>query len=811
MHSRVQDIRYAFRAFFRQPGFTMIALVALAIGIGANTAIFTVVNAVLVERLPYRDAERVVVLWEETATRPGLPNVVGPSNFLRWQERATSFDSLAALVDGRANLTGTGAPEELVVRSVTPSFFPTLGVAPAIGRAFDGDEGVAGRSGVAILSHAFWQRRFSADPGVVGRAIQLDGEPITVIGVMPEGVSLRLTAGPLVFGHPDVWRPLAFTAEQRQPQGRFMTAIGRLKSDVPLAAAQAEMRGIAASLADEFPQFDTGWTVQLQPIHDALSGTVRPALLFLTGAVAFVLLIACANVANLLLARAASRHREIAIRRALGASRGRIVWQLLSESLALGVVGGLAGLLVAVWGLDALLAVSPVDMAGMANIRINPSVLAFTATVSVLTAVIAGLVPAFEGSRGNVHDSLESGTRQVGAGIRHRRLREAFVVAEITLAVVLLLGAGLMLRSFARARSIDPGFDARNVLTARVGLPPTKYPRADQRTRFFEEAGRRVAALPGVTAVGAISFVPLGGGGAATSFRITGMPPPAPGQAPTSDVRIADNGFFDALNIPLASGRLFTQRELSEDARVAIINEALANQYFSGRSPIGERLEVAMGAPPYVSTEIIGVVGDVRYATLETAPRATVYWPHPQLAYTAMTLVVQAPNAALLGPALQREIAAIDKDQPVSGIRTMDVTVARSVAQRRFLAVALAVFAGIALVLAAVGIYGVMSYVVSQRTSEIGLRLALGAERGDVVRLVVANAARLTLAGVALGSIAALGLSAVSSRLLYETSGMDPAAFALAVVVLTLVATTASYLPARRASRIEPVQALRYQ
>jgi putative ABC transport system permease protein len=314
-----------------------------------------------------------------------------------------------------------------------------------------------------------------------------------------------------------------------------------------------------------------------------------------------------------------------------------------------------------------------------------------------------------------------------------------------------------------------------------------------------------------VTAVGAISFVPLGGGGAATSFRIRGMPPPAPGQAPTSDVRIADNGFFDALNIPLASGRLFTQRELSEDARVAIINEALANQYFSGRSPIGERLEVAMGAPPYVSTEIIGVVGDVRYATLETAPRATVYWPHPQLAYTAMTLVVQAPNAALLGPALQREIAAIDKDQPVSGIRTMDVTVARSVAQRRFLAVALAVFAGIALVLAAVGIYGVMSYVVSQRTSEIGLRLALGAERGDVVRLVVANAARLTLAGVALGSIAALGLSAVSSRLLYETSGMDPAAFALAVVVLTLVATTASYLPARRASRIEPVQALRYQ
>jgi putative ABC transport system permease protein len=813
MHPRVQDVRHAFRAFFRQPGFTVIAVLALAIGIGANTAIFTVVNAVLVERLPYREAERVVVIWEETARRPGQPNVVGPANFLRWQERATSFDSMAALVDGRNNLTGTGTPEELVVRAVTPNLFPTLGVAPALGRAFAVEEALPGGPSVAILSDALWQRRFAADPAVVGRTIQLNGEPVTVIGVMPDGVTLRLTAGPLVFEQPDVWRPLAFTAEQRRPQsGRYMTAIGRLKAEVPLAAAQAEMREIAASLADEFPQFDTGWTVQLQPIRDALSSTIRPALLFLTGAVVFVLLIACANVASLLLARGAARQREIAIRRALGASRSRIVWQLLSESLVLAATGGLAGLLVALWGLDLLLAVSPVDVAGMANVEISPAVLAFTAAVSVLTAIVAGLVPAFEASRADVQHSLESGARQVGTGVRHRRMREVFVVAEITLAVVLLLGAGLMLRSFIRARSIDPGFQAENVVTARIGLPLTKYPAASQRTRFFEEAARRLTALPGVTAVGAVSFLPLGGGGAATSFTIVGAPEPAPGQSPVADVRVVDNGFFEAMSVPLVSGRLFNPRELNLDARVAIVNETLAREYFSGRTPIGERLQVSMGGPPYVPTEIIGVVGDVRYATLETAARATVYWPHAQLSYPTMTLVVRtASDASSLGLALQREIAAIDRDQPVSDVRTMDVTVARSVAQRRFLAVALSVFAGIALVLAAVGIYGVMSYVVSQRTSEIGLRLALGAERGDVVRMVVANAARLTLAGIVLGVVVALGLSAASSRLLYATSGMDPAALGLAVAVLTFVATLASYLPARRASRIEPVQALRYQ
>jgi predicted permease len=425
---------------------------------------------------------------------------------------------------------------------------------------------------------------------------------------------------------------------------------------------------------------------------------------------------------------------------------------------------------------------------------------------------MVGHAPAFDGARAAVQDSFASGARQVGASLRHRRLREGFVVAEIVLAVVLLLGAGLMVQSLRRARAIDPGFAARNVLTARVALPLSRYPGEAQRTQFFDEAKRRIAAVPGVQAVGTVSFAPFSGLGAGTSFAVVGQPPPAPGQSPVTDVRVADNGYFDAMGVPLIAGRLFEPRELRENARVVIVSETLAREQFPGRDPIGQRLEISMGAPPITPTAIVGVVGDVRYSNLETAPRSAVYWPHPQLAYSAMTFVVKAASSpAPLGAAVQREIQAIDRDQPVSEIRTMDEWVGRSVAQRRFLAAALSIFASLALVLAAVGIYAVMSYVVSQRTSEIGLRLALGADAGDVVRMVVGNAARLTLLGLGVGVVSALLLSATATRLLYATSGADPAAVAAVVAILAGAATLASYLPARRAARIEPVQALRYQ
>jgi len=462
MDTILQDVRYALRLCIRTPGFTMIAVLALALGIGANTAIFTIVNAVLLEPLPFRDPGRLVVMWETNGRRGGRPNVLGPANFLRWRERATAFERTAPFYDYRTNLTGSGAPEEVVGMDVTPDFFPTLGVAPIIGRAFADDEGPQGHDAVTVLSYGLWQRRFAGDAGVIGRTIQLNSRSVTVIGVMPADMRLFLSRGSLAAKPAELWMPFAFTEAHRTPRGRYMSAIARLKPGVELTEAQAQMDTIARGLTSEFPQFDTGWGALLVPMHRELSGDLRPALLVLSGAVAFVLLIACANVANLLLARGATRQREIAIRSALGAGRIRVIRQLLTESLVLCVLGGGLGLLVAQWGLALLLAISPVSLADLGPVHLSYPVLAFTGVVSIATAIVCGFAPAFEGSRGSVQEALKDGARQIGASIRHRRIRQAFVVGESALAVVLLVGAGLMIRSFGTLRGVNPGFDARN-------------------------------------------------------------------------------------------------------------------------------------------------------------------------------------------------------------------------------------------------------------------------------------------------------------------------------------------------------------
>src|SRR2546428_3238873 len=485
MDPLLQDTRYASRMCLRTPGSTSIAIVALALGIGANTAIFTIVNAVLIERLPYRDPGRLVVVWETNVRRPNRPNVIAPANFLRWRDRADAFEAMAPFFDLTNNLTGSGDPEQLVVQAITPDFFPTLGVAPLLGRTFAADEGPRGHDGFAVLSYELWQRRFGGDANILGKVIQLSGEPATVIGVMPPNTRIFLKSGSLVGKPAELWLPFAFREADRQPRGRYMAAIARLKPGVSLAAAQSQMSAIAATLSVEWADFDTGWGVRLAPLREALAGELRGALLVLSGAVAFVLLIACANVANLLLARGAVRSREIAIRTALGAPRRRLIRQLLTESVVLGLAGGAAGLLVAQWGLDFLRAVSPVDLTTLGPVRLSYPVLAFTAAVSIVTAIICGFAPAFEGSRADVQESLKSGARQAGASVRNRRLRHAFVVSEIALAVVLLVGAGLLLRTFAAMRGVDPGFDARNVLTVRVSVPGSKYPDAARRTRFF--------------------------------------------------------------------------------------------------------------------------------------------------------------------------------------------------------------------------------------------------------------------------------------------------------------------------------------
>ena len=811
MDRLIQDIRFALRMCLRTPGFTAVAVAALALGIGANTAIFTVVNAVLIERLPYRDPGRLLVLWETNVRRPNRPNVVGPANFLRWRDRATAFERMAAFYDTTENLTGSSQPEQVVVQAVTPDFFATLGASPLLGRNFAADEGPRGHDDFAILSYELWQRRFGGDANIVGHSIQLNGSSTIVIGVMPPDTRIFLKAGSLVGKPPDLWQPFAFTEDQRQPSGRYMSAIARLRPGVTMSEAQTQMNTIASSLSADLPVFDTGWGVRLVPLRDELAGELRGALLVLTAAVAFVLLIACANVANLLLARGAVRSREIAIRTALGAPRLRLVRQLLTESLVLGVAGGAAGLLVAEWGVDFLRAVSPVDLATLGHVRVSYPVLAFTATISILTAIVCGLAPAFEGSRADVQESLKDGARQVGSGVRNRKLRHAFVVSEIALAVVLLVGAGLMLRSFAIMRGVDPGFASNNVLTVRVALPGARYREPAQRTRFFDAAVSRIRTLPGVESAGEVSVLPLAGLGSATGFTIAGQPPPAPGQQKVVDVRIADNGYFQTMHVPLLRGRLFTDREMREQSNVVIINQTMARQHFPDSDPIGQQVSVNM-TDPIVPTTIIGIVGDARYVDLVTVPRAMVYWPHPQLAFSAMTLAVRTASDPLaLAPAVERVIQSIDKDQPVSDVRTMDQWMARSLAQTRFSSTLLVVFAAMALLLAAIGIYGVMSYAVSQRTSEIGIRLALGADRRDILGLIVGNGLRLAVVGLSIGVVLALLLNRVITTELYETSAADPVTFAAVLTILGVVATVATYLPARRASRVEPVEALRYQ
>jgi putative ABC transport system permease protein len=811
MDDVIRDIRYAIRLCLRTPGFTAIAVLALALGIGANTAIFTIVNAVLLEPLPFHDPSRLVVLWETNARRPGQPNVVGPANFLRWRERATAFERMTAFYDYRANLTGTETPEEIVGMDVTPDFFPTLGIAPAIGRAFAADEGPQGHDALVVLSHGLWQRRFASDPAVVGRTIQVNGRAVTVIGVMPPEMRLFFRKGSLAGKPADLWMPFAFTEALRTPRGRYMSAIARLKPGVEVSAAQAQMDTIAAGLAQEFPQFDTGWGTLLVPVHRQLSGDLRPALFVLTGAVAFVLLIACANVANLLLARGATRQREIAIRTALGAGRLRVIRQLLTESLVLCALGGGLGLLVAQWGLELLLALSPASLADLGPVHLSYGVLGFTAAVSLATAIVCGLAPAFEGSRGSVQDALKDGARQIGASVRHRRIRQAFVVGEIALAVVLLVGAGLMIRSFSTLRSVDPGFDARNVLTARVTVPTRRYPDEATRVAFFSTLTARLSALPGVESAGAVSYLPLAGAGAGTGFTIVGQPAPLPGQGPTTDVSVCDNGYFRALKVPLLRGREFSAREQQQKSNVVIVNEALAARYFPNQDPLGKSLVIAMN-DPNVPTEIIGIVGNVKFADLATEARPTTYWPHPQLAYSAMTLTLRTTaDPASFGPLIEREVHALDKDQPIADVRTMDQWVARTLSQAKFSSTLLATFAGLALALAAIGIYGVMSYSVTQRTSEIGIRLALGADARDILGMVVGNAVKLAAIGLSIGVLLALALSRTLTSLLYDTAGSDPGTFAAVVAVLGGVAIAASYFPARRASRIAPVEALRAQ
>ncbi|MDQ3817763.1 MAG: ABC transporter permease [Acidobacteriota bacterium] len=811
MRNLLQDVRYGLRMLLNRPGFTVIAVITLALGIGANTAIFSLVNSLLLRPLPYKEPDRIVMVWESNRPRSFHQNVISLANFLDWQDQSKSFEQMAGFFDVPFNLTGTGEPEEIPSQAVSTNLFSLLGVEPIKGRSFLLEESQPGKDQVIILSYDLWQRRFAGDSGIVGKTVSLNGQDFTVVGVMPAGFKWFIKKGSLTGKPAELWTPITLTAKSRVRAGRYMSAVARLKPGVTLEQAQAEINTIASRLEQQYPDFDTGWGVELVPLHEQFVGEIRYALLILLGVVGFVLLIACANVANLLLARAASRQKEIAIRSALGASRKAIIRQLMTESVLLAGLGGVLGLLLALWGVDLLVSFTPPNLLALQHTGVSLPVLGFTLGVSLLTGIIFGLVPALEVSRPNLNESLKESGKSATGSPRASRLRNLLVMGEVALGVVLLVAAGLMIKSLLRLNAVNPGFSAENLLTMRVQLPRANYREDYKRIAFFKQAVERIQALPGVRSAGAISYLPFTGLNAGTDFTIEGRPAPEAGEKPITDVSVVDENYFRTMKIPVVMGRTFNAQEETEGRQVAVINETMARTFWPNESPIGKRILVNM-TDPMVPTEIIGVVGDVKHTSLDSEVKPTVYWPHPQLAYGAMSLVIRTDNDPLsLATAVEREIQAIDKDQPVSDVRTMQQWLAEASARARFSTLLLTLFASLALILAAVGLYGVMSYMVVQRTHEIGIRMALGARTGDVLKLVVRQGIMMSLAGVAIGLVAAFALTRLMSSLLYQVSATDPSTFAAISIFFIAVALLASYIPARRATRVDPMVALRYE
>lgn len=805
METLLKDLRYGLRMLVRNPGFTVVSLIALALGIGANAAIFSVVNGVLLRPLPFKEPDRLMMIRETKV--PQFPEFsVAPGNFLDWKKQNTVFERLVAFRGSSFNLIGTGDPERLRALNVTEGFFAMLGAQPQLGRDFLAEEDQPGHNNVAILSHGLWQRRFGSDPKILNQAITLSGQSYTVIGVMP--ATFRFQSPNL-----DLWTPMAFTADQaKQHGGHYVTAVGQLKPGVTVTQAGAEMSTIARRLAQQYPNSNTGWDVKIVPLLEYSVNSIRPALLVLLVAVAFVLLIACANVANLLLARAAGRQKEMATRTALGAGRWRIVRQLLTESLLLSVVGGVLGLLLAKWGLDLLLTLAPPGLPRMSNVSVDGRALAFTAGITLLTGVVFGLVPALQASRPNLNETLKDAGRGSSEGGRRQLVRSTLVVLEVASALVLLVGAGLMIKSFWRLQQVDPGFNPGNALTVTVQLPPKKYKEDSQQVIFFQQLLEKVAALPGVQAVGASNVVPLSDNDFVLAFEIDGRPPLPPGASQSTNYYSVSADYFKAMGIPLLKGRLITATDTNNSPHVAVINETMARKMFPDEQAIGKRITFGRKEKDTDWYEIVGIVGDVKHYGLDQPTTMQTYEPYTQQTFPDMTLVVRtAGDPTSLSAAIRGEVLNLDKEQPISSIKTLNQLFSTSIAQQQFSMLLLGIFAAVALVLAAVGIYGVLSYAVTQRTHEIGIRMALGAGRGHVLRLVVGKGMLLTVIGVAGGLVAAFGLTRLMASLLFGVTATDTATFASVASVLLVVALLACYIPARRATKVDPLVALRYE
>jgi putative ABC transport system permease protein len=803
-----QDIRYALRLLTKNPAFTGIAILTLALGIGANTAIFTVVNAVLLRPLGFRDPGSLIIVAEKSS----FP-VISTSweNYQDWRDQSHSFESLEATRGATIALTGGGDPERLNSRYATAGLFSLLGVSAPVGRTFLAEEDRAGGNPVVLLSYALWQRRFAGSQEILGKPITLDSRPYTVVGVLPPGFEVLQPA--------DLFLPFVPWAKTLPVDRNWhpgIIAIGRLKPGVSRGAARTEMIGITKRLEQQYPDYNTGTSADVVSLQEQMVQNVRPALLLLLAAVGAVLLIACVNVANLLLARAASRSREVAIRTSMGASRGRLVRQLLTESVLLALVGGLLGLVVAWAALGPLLKLSAGSVPAAFSVTLDRSVLLFTIGVSLLTWLLFGIVPALRTAGLDLRESLNEGSRGSTSGPGQHRIRGVLVAAEIAMAMLLLVGAGLLLRSFARLQDVPAGFQPDHLLAADIPLSQNAYAKPETRYEFYDRLVERAKTLPGVRSAAAASFLPVSGGGGLIHFNITGRPPKSPHDFIAAGYRTMTPNYFETLGVPLLQGRLLTPGDTEKAPAVVVINSAMAHTYFPNENPLGKRMQLgALPEKDVPTMEIVGVVGDVLQGLGDEA-KAEMYLPYRQadqlLPVFQMSVILRTSMEPLMASsALRSALAEIDPNQPLVNVRSMEQNIQTSVAQPRFRTWLIGIFAALALVLAAVGVYGVMSYSVTQRISEIGIRVTMGAQPVDILRIIVGEGVRLALVGVAAGLAGALLLTRLLRSFLFGVGTSDPVTFAAVAVILTLVGAAASYFPARRATRVDPLVALRYE
>jgi len=818
METLLKDLRYGLRGLLKRPGFTLVAIITLALGIGANTAIFSVVNAVVLRPLPYADPDRLMTLWE---TMPGTDQrSVAPGNFVDWKNQSKTFEDLAATFYGNFNFTSDGDPDRIDGATITSNLMNVLGVNAQLGRTFQADDNEHQDRNVVLISDGLWKRRFGADRNVIGHSITIDETPHTIVGVMGRGFQFPSRSDVWVLGRNRGAVPMSLISQVptndwvHERDAHFVRVIGRLKPGVTISQAQSDIAAVTRRLEQDFPKSNAGLGSNVVPLHAQVVGDVRSMLFILLGAVGFVLLIACTNVANLMLARATQRDREIAIRAAVGASRLRLIRQLLTESLLLSIVGGLAGLLVSIWAVAVFVKLSPGDIPRLNEANVDFRLLGFTLLVSLLTGLGFGLLPAFQATRTNLNTSLKEGGTKASEGRQRRGARNILVVTEIALAQVLLVGAALLAVSYVRVTEINPGFNPDRVLTAKIAPSNKKYPDSKSRATYYTNVLEHLQSLPGVESAGMVMNLPLTGSSMNRGFRVEGRPVPKADENVTMDFQIVSPNYFATLEIPIKRGRGLNTTDVETTEPVIVINETMARQYWPNEDPVGKRMGIGESTKDTSWRTIVGIVSDNRHASLSELPVPTAFISYRQdlESWPRMGFVIRAKtDAASLTAAVRRELAEIDRAQPVYAIEPMENLMRTSVAQRRFIMSLLGSLSAVALLLAMVGIYGVISFSVSERTQEIGIRMALGARGADVLRMVLGQGMRVALIGIVIGLGAAFVLTRLLTGMLFEVSATDPRTFSIVAALLGAVAFFACYIPARRATKVDPLVALRYE